>query len=65
MAANFKRRAHAPKLALAYFMMSLSQKLESVSMNLPSPQCYVIDVIALPIDTDHFLKFIPECSKRN
>ena len=46
-------------------MMSLSQKLESVSMNLPSPQCYVIDVIALPIDTDHFLKFIPECSIRN
>ena len=32
------------------------QKLESASIKLPSPQCCVIGVIALPIDTDHFFK---------
>ena len=34
----------------------MSQKLESVSIKLPSPQCCVIGMIALPIDTDHFFK---------
>jgi len=34
----------------------MSQKLESVFIKLPSPQWCVMDVIALPIDTDHFFK---------
>ena len=54
VAANFKRRAHNPELALAYFMMF--QKLESASVKLPSPQCCVISVTASPIDTHHFFK---------
>ena len=54
VAANFKRQAHNPELALAYFMMV--QKLESASIKLPSPQCCVISVTASPIDTHHFFK---------